>query len=107
MPTPMMPQVPTSIRLRGLYMSTMLRVKSSALAPSLTSIASGWALTMSHDVQRAVEVHRRRILRQRLGHLGDVAALLLVDRVQPLGGRFRRRTKLFQQRGDTGADVAD
>ena len=45
MPMPMMPQVPTSRRLRGSYMSTMLRVKSSVLAPSLTTIASGRAFT--------------------------------------------------------------
>src|SRR5262245_193446 len=54
MPTPMMPQVPTSMRLRGLYMSTMERVKSSALAPSLTSIASGLALTMSRTTLSAL-----------------------------------------------------
>ena len=54
MPMPMMPQVPTSRRLRGLYMSTMLRVKSSALAPSLTSIASGFALTMSRTTLSAL-----------------------------------------------------
>ena len=54
MPMPMMPQVPTSRRLRGLYMSTMLRVKSSALAPSLTRIASGFALTMSRTTLSAL-----------------------------------------------------
>ena len=54
MPMPMMPQVPTSRRLRGLYMSTMLRVKSSALAPSLTRIASGLALTMSRTTFSAL-----------------------------------------------------
>jgi len=47
MPMPMMPQVPTSRRLRGSYMSTMLRAKSSVLAPSLTTMASGRALTAS------------------------------------------------------------
>ena len=51
---PMMPQVPTSIRLRGLYMSTMLRVKSSAFAPSLTRIASGFAFTMSRTTLSAL-----------------------------------------------------
>src|SRR6266850_6820782 len=54
MPTPMMPQVPTSILFLGWYMSTMLRVKSSALAPSLTSIASGFALTMSRTTLSAL-----------------------------------------------------
>src|ERR1700680_1992018 len=54
MPMPMMPQVPTSRRLRGLYMSTMLRVKSSALAPSLTRMASGFALTMSRTTFSAL-----------------------------------------------------
>src|SRR6266576_846512 len=54
MPTPMMPQVPTSMRFLGLYMSTMLRVKSRALAPSLTSIASGFALTMSRTTFSAL-----------------------------------------------------
>src|SRR5882672_5805897 len=54
MPTPMMPQVPTSMRFLGLYMSTMLRAKSSALAPSLTNIASGLALTMSRTTFSAL-----------------------------------------------------
>ena len=54
MPMPITPHVPTSTRLRGLYMSTMLRVKSSALAPSLTSIASGFALTMSRTTLSAL-----------------------------------------------------
>src|SRR5258707_15667018 len=54
MPTPMMPHVPTSTRFLGLYMSTMLRVKSSALAPSFTSIASGFALTMSRTTFNAL-----------------------------------------------------
>src|SRR6202521_2887416 len=54
MPMPMMPQVPTSRRLRGLYMSTMLRVKSSALAPSLTRMASGLALMMSRTTFSAL-----------------------------------------------------
>ena len=54
MPMPITPHVPTSTRLRGLYMSTMLRVKSSALAPSLTSINSGFALTMSRTTLSAL-----------------------------------------------------
>src|SRR4029453_10606434 len=44
MPDPMMPQGPTSMRLRGLYMSMMPRAKSSVLAPSLTRMASGRSL---------------------------------------------------------------
>ena len=54
MPMPMTPHVPTSSRLRGLYMSTMLRVKSSAFAPSLTRMASGFALTMSRTTLSAL-----------------------------------------------------
>src|SRR3954463_9241867 len=54
MPTPMMPHVPTSIRLRGWYMSTIERVKSSALAPSLTRMASGLALMMSRTTLSAL-----------------------------------------------------
>src|SRR5438477_13150083 len=54
MPTPMMPQVPTSMRFRGLYMSTILRAKSRALAPSLTNIASGLALTRSRTTASAL-----------------------------------------------------
>ena len=54
MPMPITPQVPTSRRLRGLYMSTIERVKSSALAPSLTSMASGLALTMSRTTLSAL-----------------------------------------------------
>src|SRR5207302_740902 len=53
-PTPITPQVPTSRRFRGLYMSTMLRVKSSAFAPSLTRMASGFALTMSRTTLSAL-----------------------------------------------------
>ncbi len=54
MPMPMMPHVPTSMRLRGLYMSTIERVKSSALAPSFTSIASGLALMISRTTFNAL-----------------------------------------------------
>src|SRR5947207_15893786 len=54
MPTPMMPQVPTSMRFLGLYMSTIERVKSSAFAPSLTRMASGFALTMSRTTLSAL-----------------------------------------------------
>src|SRR5436190_15972349 len=54
MPTPMMPHVPTSIRFLGWYMSTIERVKSRALAPSFTSIASGFALTMSRTTLSAL-----------------------------------------------------
>src|SRR3954465_10717985 len=44
MPMPMTPQVPTSRRLRGWYMSMMPRARSSVLAPSLTRMASGRSL---------------------------------------------------------------
>src|SRR3954463_12168655 len=54
MPTPMMPHVPTSILFLGWYMSTIERVKSSALAPSFTSIAAGFALTMSRTTLSAL-----------------------------------------------------
>ena len=54
MPMPITPQVPTSSRLRGLYMSTMLRVKSRALAPSFTMMASGFALKMSRTTFSAL-----------------------------------------------------
>src|SRR6478609_2328865 len=47
MPMPMIPQVPTSRRFLGSYMSTIERAKSSVFAPSLTTIASGFALTTS------------------------------------------------------------
>src|ERR1700682_641320 len=53
-PMPMTPHVPTSSRRPGLYMSTMLRGKSSALAPSLTRMASGFALTMSRTTFSAL-----------------------------------------------------
>ena len=89
MPMPITPQVPTSRRLRGLYMSTMERVKSSALAPSLTSIASGLALTMSRTTFSALWKFIG------FGSLASVSAILatfLLRRsqhgVQPLGRRL-------------------
>src|ERR1700721_1459417 len=45
MPIPTTPQVPTSSRLRGWYMSITPRARSSVLAPSLTRMASGRSLT--------------------------------------------------------------
>src|SRR5436305_15016143 len=54
MPMPMMPQVPTSMRFLGLYMSTIERVKSSAFAPSFTSIASGLALITARTTASAL-----------------------------------------------------
>ena len=54
MPMPITPQVPTSRRFLGLYMSTMLRVKSSALAPSFTRHRSGFARTMSRTTLSAL-----------------------------------------------------
>ena len=53
MPMPMMPQVPTSSRLRGLYMSMMPRARSSVLAPSFTRIASGRSLMMVRSTPSA------------------------------------------------------
>ncbi len=44
MPMPITPQVPTSRRLRGWYMSMMPRARSSVLAPSFTRMASGRSL---------------------------------------------------------------
>src|SRR6516164_4671077 len=54
MPTPMTPQVPTSRRLRGLYMSMTPRARSSVLAPSLTRIASGRSLMMVRSAPSAL-----------------------------------------------------
>ena len=54
MPIPIMPQVPTSRRFLGLNISTMLRVKSSVLAPSFTSMASGLALMISRTTFNAL-----------------------------------------------------
>src|SRR6267143_1268252 len=97
MPTPMMPQVPTSRRLRGLYMSTMLRVKSSALAPSLTRHASGLALTMSRTTFSAlwkfigigflarVSASFAMFLFLRSATAGSRSALRMRIRQQPLG----------------------
>ena len=109
MPMPMMPQVPTSRRLRGSYMSTMLRVKSSVLAPSLTSDGVGAGLDHVADhAQRAVEVHRRRVQRQRRRHLRQVLVLAFGDRAGPLGRRLGPvGADAGQQRRHAGADVAD
>ena len=54
MPIPMMPQVPTSRRLRGRYMSTMLRVKSRVFAPSLTRMASGFSRITARTALKAL-----------------------------------------------------
>src|SRR5262249_49127361 len=51
--TPITPQVPTSRRLRGLYISMMLRAKSSVLAPSFTRIASGRSLMIVRSAPSA------------------------------------------------------
>ena len=87
----------------------MLRVKSSAFAPSLTRIASGIRLDdVAHDVERAVIVHRRRILRQRFRHLRDVLRLALADGVEPLGRRLRPvRSHGAEHRRHARPDVAD
>ena len=53
MPTPMTPQVPTSSRLRGLYMSIAPRARSSVLAPSLTRMVSGRSLMMVRNAPSA------------------------------------------------------
>ena len=106
----MTPHVPTSSRLRGLYMSTMLRVKSSALAPSLTRMASGLALTMSRTTLSALwKFIGVGFFASDLGHLRDVLRLALRDGVEPLGGRLRpaRSPMPASMRRDAGADVAD
>src|SRR5439155_20859305 len=59
---------------------------------------------VAHHGERAVEIHRRGVLRQRLGHLSDVGGLLLADGVQPVARRFRPTGFDFgQQSGNTGA----
>jgi len=54
MPMPMMPQVPESNRLRGWYISMMLRAKSSVLAPSLTTLMSGRLFSTSRIARSAL-----------------------------------------------------
>ena len=53
MPMPITPQVPTSRRLRGWYMSITPRAWSSVLAPSFTRIASGRSLITSRSTRSA------------------------------------------------------
>src|ERR1700704_742382 len=104
MPMPMMPHVPQSRRLRGSYMSTMERAKSSVLAPSLTTIASGCAFTASRITDSALW----KFIGEGLGHLRQVLVLALGDRTGPVGGRLREvRAEAGDQRGDARADVAD
>jgi hypothetical protein len=55
MPMPMTPQVPLSRRLRGSYMSMMLRAKSSVLAPSFTTRTSGRPARESRTARKALE----------------------------------------------------
>ena len=102
MPMPMMPQVPTSRRLRGSYMSTMLRAKSSVLAPSLTTIASGRALTTSRITLSALwKFIGDGFLRQRLGHLRQVLVLALGDRAGPVGRRLRPSSRRCRRAAPT------
>src|SRR6266851_1473355 len=62
---------------------------------------------VAHHVQRAVKIHRRRILGQRLGHLRDVLALALGDGGEPLGRRLGPvRADAGEQRRHAGTDVA-
>src|SRR6266550_3549366 len=115
-PMPMTPQVPTSSRLRGLYMSTMLRVKSSAFAPSLTRIASGFALTMSRTTFSALWKFIG------VGFLASDSPIFAsarprtsrrwANRVEPLGGRLRPVGTLscvdrLEHGRDTRTDIAD
>src|SRR4026208_1739771 len=105
----MMPHVPTSMRLRGLYMSTIERVKSSALAPSLTRIASGLALMMSRTTLSALWKFIG------VGFFESVSAILaaLPSLLPGPGGRpsaWRLRPlppHPGEQRGHARADVAD
>src|SRR5262245_27607079 len=58
--------------------------------------------------ERAVEVHRRRILHQPRCHLGDVGFLAFVDRIDPVGRRRRPlAVDALEQSRYAGADVAD
>ena len=109
MPMPITPQVPTSRRLRGLYMSMTPRARSSVLAPSLTRIASGRSLmTVRKRTERAVIVHRRVVVHQARRHLGDVFLALRLDGVGPVGRRRRPvAAHAVEQRRDAGADIAD
>src|SRR5690606_1553842 len=63
---------------------------------------------VAHDAQRAVEVHRGRVLLERFGHPGDVLALALRDRAQPLGRRPAPAAAYAgEQRRYARTDVAD
>ena len=55
-----------------------------------------------------MEIHRRGILRQRLGHLGDVLGLALRDRADPVRRRLGpARTDAGEERRDARADITD
>jgi hypothetical protein len=58
--------------------------------------------------ERAVEVHRRRILHQSRRHLGDVLFLLCIDGADPVGRRGRPlAVDALEQSRHAGADIAD
>ena len=81
----MIPHVPTSMRLRGLYMSTMRAREVERVGAFVDEHRVGIRLDdVAHDVERALEAHRRRVLRERLGHLGDVLVLALGDRAESI-----------------------
>src|ERR1044072_8102546 len=108
MPTPMMPHVPTSMRLRGLYMSTIESVKSSTLAPSFTKMASGLALMMSFTTASALWKFIG------VGFLASVSAILATlpfffsaTAFSHSAGGFDPVPISLQHRATARADIAD
>src|SRR5687767_10721119 len=96
MPMPMMPQVPTSMRFLGLYMSTIERVKSSALAPSRSEEHTSELQSLAYLVCRLLleksADHRdlHSFPTRRSSDLGEAEGAVALDRDHRLLGRDRR-----------------
>ena len=105
----MIPQVPTSEPLaRLVHVDDAAReierigalVDEDGIRPLLDDVAQG--------AKRAVKVHRRRILHQSWGHLGNVGLLALIDGIDPVRRSARPLAVHAPEQGRyAGANVAD
>ena len=108
-PMPMTPQVPTSRRLRGLIhvddaAREIERVGAFVYEDGIRPLFDDGA----QRTERAVVVHRRRILHQSRRHLGDVLFPLRIDGADPVSRRARPfAVHAGKQSRHARADIAD